>query len=65
MLAAQRAHARAPPAACHLGWQLSLSLRRSPPPRGRFSCPGFYDDDHFKRCSYKADEAERIPWKDE
>jgi len=32
--------------------------------KGKFSCPGYYDDDHFVRCSFTADEIERVPWKD-
>jgi len=31
---------------------------------GRYSCPGYFDDDHYVRCSFKAETAERIPWQD-
>ena len=30
--------------------------------QGKFSCPGFYDDDYFQRCPYTSDSAERLPW---
>tara|TARA_B110001452_G_scaffold93428_2_gene77133 strand:+ start:2851 stop:3588 length:738 start_codon:yes stop_codon:yes gene_type:complete len=33
--------------------------------QGRFSCPGFFDDDVFRRCPYTADSAARHAWKDE
>eukprot|EP00308_Calcidiscus_leptoporus_P017388 CAMPEP_0119386238 /NCGR_PEP_ID=MMETSP1334-20130426/95002_1 /TAXON_ID=127549 /ORGANISM="Calcidiscus leptoporus, Strain RCC1130" /LENGTH=203 /DNA_ID=CAMNT_0007407685 /DNA_START=61 /DNA_END=672 /DNA_ORIENTATION=- len=32
--------------------------------KGKFSCPGYYDDDHFVRCNYTANEAERGQWAD-
>uniref|UniRef100_A0A7S4J936 PARP-type domain-containing protein n=1 Tax=Prymnesium polylepis TaxID=72548 RepID=A0A7S4J936_9EUKA len=32
--------------------------------QGKFSCPGYFDDDVWKRCSYTAESAERLPWQD-
>lgn len=32
--------------------------------KGKFSCPGYFDDDHFVRCNYTATEAEREDWND-
>lgn len=32
--------------------------------QGRFSCPGFYDDDTFKRCSFTSNSVERDAWKE-
>lgn len=29
---------------------------------GTFTCPGGYDDDEYKRCSYRATTAERPAW---
>jgi hypothetical protein len=33
--------------------------------QGSFSCPGFFDDDVFKRCAFKSDCVERLPWQEE
>ena len=30
--------------------------------QGAFSCPGYYDDDAFKRCGYSATSVTRPPW---
>jgi len=32
--------------------------------QGRFSCPGYFDDDHFVRCKYSSDAADRLAWKE-
>jgi len=32
--------------------------------QGRFSCPGFYDDDTFKRCSFTGTSVERNAWQE-
>jgi len=32
--------------------------------QGNFSCPGFFDDDQWKRCKYVATSAERLPWQE-
>jgi len=30
--------------------------------QGTFSCPGFFDDDVFKRCPHTSNTADRLPW---
>lgn len=32
--------------------------------QGAFSCPGFYDDDEYKRCSFAASSVARAAWKE-
>lgn len=32
---------------------------------GKFSCPGYYDDDAYRRCSFSATSVERPAWKEE
>ena len=32
--------------------------------QGRFSCPGYFDDDAFVRCGYSATQVERAPWQE-
>jgi len=31
---------------------------------GVYSCPGYMDDTDFKKCFFKSDTCERVPWKD-
>ena len=30
--------------------------------QGKFSCPGYFDDDVFKRCGFASDSVVRPPW---
>jgi len=32
--------------------------------QGEFHCPGFYDDDHYQRCSYTSHHVTRDPWRE-
>jgi hypothetical protein len=32
--------------------------------QGNFSCPGYYDDDTFRRCPFASTDVERPAWQD-
>ena len=46
--------------------KVAYSQRYGHKGQGKFSCPGFYDDDEYKKCSFTAtDGVERPAWKEQ
>ncbi len=55
---------RAPPSNDWLARAQPVSPPRPTP--AQFSCPGYYDDDEWKRCSFVSDgDIARSPWVDD